>query len=82
MPITTGKKQRVYSYKVVERDVSLMVDAGQFKTLHLSNPSQTSGLNEREFWLAVEHFYLPVKIIMREENGKTIEQNLTSIHID
>lgn len=82
MPITTGKKQRVYSYKVVERDVSLMVDAGQFKTLHLSNPSQTSGLNEREFWLAVENFYLPVKIIMREENGKTIEQNLTSIHID
>ncbi len=81
-PITTGKKQRIYSYKVVERDVSLTVDAGQFKTLHLSNASETSGGNEKEFWLAVERFYLPVKIIMREENGATIEQTLTNIHID
>ena len=82
LPITTGKKQRIYSYKVVERDVSLTVDAGQFKTLHLSNASETSGGNEKEFWLAVERFYLPVKIIMREENGATIEQTLTNIHID
>ena len=82
LPITTGKKQRVYSYKALERDVSLTVDAGQFKTLHIINPSEISGSNEREFWLAVERFYLPVKIIMHEENGKTIEQTLTSIHID
>jgi len=82
LPITTGKKQRIYSYKVIERDVSLTVDAGPFNTLHLSNVSETSGGNEKEFWLAVERFYLPVKIIMREENGATIEQTLTSIHVD
>ncbi len=82
LPITTGKKQRIYSYKVIERDVSLTVDAGPFNTLHLSNASETSGGNEKEFWLAVERFYLPVKIIMREENGATIEQTLTSIHVD
>lgn len=82
LPITTGKKQRVYSYKAIERDVSLAVDVGQFKTLHLSNASETSGGNEKEFWLAVEHFYLPVKIIMREENGAAIEQTLTSIHTE
>lgn len=82
LPITTGKKQRIYSYKAIARDVSLTVDAGQFKTLHLSNASETGGGNEKEFWLAVERFYLPVKIIMREENGATIEQTLTSIHID
>lgn len=81
LPITTGKKQRIYSYKTVERDVSLTVDAGQFKTLHLSNVSENGG-NEKEFWLAVERFYLPVKIIIREENGATIEQTLTSIHIE
>jgi hypothetical protein len=80
--ITTGKKQRIYSYKAIARDVSLSVDAGQFKTLHLINASETGGGNEKEFWLAVERFYLPVKIIMREENGTTIEQTLTSIQID
>ncbi len=82
LPITTGKKQRVYSYKAVERDVSLKMDSGQFKTLHLSNASESGGGNEKEFWLALEHFYLPVKIIIREENGATIEQTLTSMHID
>lgn len=80
--ITTGKKQRIYSYKAIARDVSLSVDAGQFKTLHLINASETGGGNEKEFWLAVERFYLPVKIIMREENGATIEQTLTSIQTD
>ncbi len=82
LPITTGKKQRVYNYKAVEREVSLTVDAGQFKTLHLSNVSETGGGNEKEFWLAVDSFYLPIKIIMREENGTIIEQTLTSMHID
>ena len=82
LPITTGKKQRIYNYKAIARDVSLTVDAGQFKTLHLSNANETGGGSEKEFWLAVERFYLPVKIIMREENGSTIEQTLTSIHID
>jgi hypothetical protein len=80
LPITTGKKQRVYNYKVLEHEVSLSVDAGQFKTLHLSNASEGAGGNEKEFWLALEHFYLPVRIIMREENGATIEQTLMSIH--
>ena len=82
LPITTGKKQRVYSYRVIARDVSLTVGAGQFKTLHLSNASEIGGGNEKEFWLAMERFYLPVKIIMREENGTTIEQTLTSFHIN
>ena len=82
LPITTGKKQRIYNYKAIGRDVSLTVDAGQCKTLHLSNANETGGGSEKEFWLAVERFYLPVKIIMREENGSTIEQTLTSIHID
>lgn len=82
LPITTGKKQRLYSYKVVECDVNLTVDAGEFKTLHLINASESGGGNEKEFWLAVEHFYLPVKIIIREENGATIEQTLTSIRTE
>lgn len=82
LPITTGKKHRIYSYKSIARDVSLTVDAGQFKTLHLSNISETGGGNEKEFWLAVDRFYLPIKIIMREDNGTTIEQTLTSMHID
>jgi hypothetical protein len=82
LPITTGKRQRVYSYKVVARDVSLTLGASQFKTLHLSNASETGGGNEKEFWLAVDRFYLPIKIIIREENGTIIEQTLTSMQVN
>ena len=82
LPITTGKKLRTYTYKVAERDLALTVEAGQFKTLHLVNASVDGKGNEKELWLASEHFYLPIKIIQREENGTVIEQTLTNMHIE
>jgi hypothetical protein len=82
LPITTGKKQRLYSYKTVERDVTLTLEAGQFKTLHLIHANENGGESEKEFWLAIEHYYLPVRILIREENGTTIEQTLTSINAE
>lgn len=81
LPVTTGKKIRVYSYKVAERDVSLSLEAGQFKTLHLVNAGPDGKGNEKEFWLAVDYFYLPVKVIQRDENGNVIEQMLTKMHV-
>lgn len=82
LPITTGKKLRIYSYKVAERDVNLSVEAGQFRTVHLVNSSPDGKGNEKEFWLAVDHFYLPVKVIQRDENGNVIEQTLTAMQIN
>jgi len=80
-PVTTGKKLRVYSYKVAERDVSLSVEAGQFKTVHLVNASPDGKGNEKELWLAVDHYYLPVKIIQHDEGGNVIEETLSSMQI-
>jgi len=60
----------------------LAVEAGQFKTLHLVNASLDGKGNEKEFWLATEQFYLPVKIIQRDESGNVIEQTLTSMQIE
>ena len=82
LPVTTGKKMRVYSYKVAERDVNLSLEAGQFRTVHLVNAGLDGKGNEKEFWLAVDHFYLPVKIIQRDENGNVIEQMLTEMQIN
>lgn len=81
LPVTTGKKLRVYSYKVTERDATLSVEAGQFKTVHLVNASLDGKGNEKEFWLAVDHFYLPVKVIQRDENGNVNEQTLTNMQM-
>ncbi len=82
LPITTGKKLRVYRYEVTEQDVNLVTEAGQFRTVHLVSVVADSKGNEKEFWLAKDHFYLPVKIIQHDENGNVIEQTLTTIQIN
>ena len=62
LAVTTGKKVRSYRYKVVERDVNLSLEAGQFKAIHLLNANPDGKGNEKEFWLAVDQLYLPIKI--------------------
>lgn len=80
LPVTTGKKQRIYRYRVVERDIAVESAAGKFKTVHLVN-AKDSG-EEKELWLGVEAHYIPVRIKMQDENGARIEQVLTSLHAE
>lgn len=77
LPVTTGKKQRVYRYRVAERDAALETGAGKFKTLHLVNAKESG--EEKELWLGVEAHHLPVRIVMQDEKGAKIEQVLTSL---
>ncbi|MEO8419438.1 MAG: DUF3108 domain-containing protein [Methylophilaceae bacterium] len=81
MPVTTGKKLRNYEFKVTERNVTLEVPAGKFKAVHMVNASKDAD-DEKELWLGVESYYLPVKLTMRDERGAKIEQVLTSLHAE
>lgn len=80
IPVTTGKKLRVYHYRVAERDVSVDSAAGTFKTLHLVNAEQAD--DEKELWLGDEAYHIPVRITLQDENGAKIEQMLTSLHVE
>ena len=80
LPITTGKQQRVYRYRVTERDLVVESAAGKFKALHLINSKD--GGEEKELWLGVEARHIPVRILMRDEKGAKIEQVLTSLHAE
>jgi curved DNA-binding protein CbpA len=80
LPVTTGRKLRVYRYKVAERDVALDTGAGKFKAHRLVNAEQ--GGEEKELWLGVEAQHIPVRIILKDENGARIEQTLTSLHVE
>ena len=81
LAVTTGKKLRSYHYRVVEREVSLSLEAGQFRAIHLVNANPDGKGNEKEFWLAADRLYLPIKIIQRDETGNVIEQTLTGMQI-
>lgn len=81
LPMTTGKKLRTYHYHVVARDETLEGVLGGVKVVHLANSPQDGG-ESKELWLASEKHYLPAKIVMRDENGATIEQTLTSLSLE
>jgi len=91
LPVTTGKKLRLYNYAVVERDASLELPAGKFKTIHLAKADKNdpekqsdkqSANDDKELWLGQEAYSLPVRIIMYDDGGAKIEQTLTSLHAE
>lgn len=81
LPVTTGKKLNMYRYKVIEKGAMQELAAGMYKTVHLIDADKNSD-GGKELWLAVESYYLPVRISMRDENGARIEQTLTSLHAE
>lgn len=78
--LTTGKKLSEYHYKVAE--VPFMQLAGsEYRVLHLA-PEAQNGQETKELWLAADYHYLPVKILLVDENGQKLEQVLTELHIE
>lgn len=81
--LTTGKKLNQYPYTINAEPVSIEAAGKQYKTLHLLPSKQTKEQTEtKELWLAAEHFYVPVRILMVEDNGGKIEQTLTELHVE
>jgi hypothetical protein len=81
LPVTTGKKQRVYQYRVAEKEAGVETGAGIFKTVHLANGA-ADGDENKELWLGVEKNHIVVKISMKDESGARIEQTLSSLHAE
>jgi hypothetical protein len=81
--LTTGKKLNQYPYKINGEQVSLEAAGKQYKTLHLVPSDQSKEQTEtKELWLAAEYFYVPVRILMVEDNGAKLEQTLTELHVE
>ncbi len=81
--LTTGKKLNQYQYKInVEQEV-LEVAGTSYKTLHLIPPEQNKAQTEtKELWLSIEHHYVPVRILLVDDNGQKLEQTLTEFHVE
>jgi len=79
--LTTGKKLNQYQYHInPETEIIASVDV-QYKTLHLAPPAQDTQ-ETKELWLAADYHYVPVKILMVDDNGQKLEQTLTELHIE
>jgi hypothetical protein len=79
--LTTGKKLNQYQYHINSEAEMLASGGVQYKTLHLAPPAQDTQ-ETKELWLAADYHYVPVKILMVDDNGQKLEQTLTELKIE
>ena len=79
LSITNGRKLDHYLY-AVRAGVEIETPLGRMTTVHLvkqHRPDETGG----EVWLAPQHHYLPVKVVILEENGSRFEHVITKFEV-
>jgi hypothetical protein len=74
--VFNGKKLRDYTYEMHGEQV-LETALGVLRTLHLARVADGDG--RFEIWLAIDHFYLPVRVLRSDDNGSEVELELQSI---
>lgn len=79
--LTTGKKLNEYQYKI-KSELEVIASAGvQYKALHLV-PQEQNKPETKELWLSTEHYYVPVRIMMIDDNEQKLEQTLIELHVE
>jgi hypothetical protein len=79
--LTTGKRLNTYRYKVLEKNLKLVVAKSNYKTLHIANEA-LAGDDKKELWLAEDKYYLPVRYVLTDEDGDSFQQTLTKIYVE
>lgn len=74
--VFNGKKLRDYRY-VVRGETQLDTALGPLRTLHLARVSDGDG--RFEIWLAIDRYYLPVRIVKSDDEDSTVELSLLSM---
>ena len=87
--LTTGKKLDTYTYNIADNLETVTVKAENgsetnYETLHLTEKTSEAeqGKEEKALWLSTKHYYLPVRIVLKDENGVRLEQTLTSLQTE
>ena len=77
--MTNGRKLDQYRY-TVQSGVEIETPLGRMSTVHLvkqHRPDESGA----EIWLAPQHRYLPIKMLILEEDGSRYEQVITKLEI-
>lgn len=74
--VFNGKKLRDYAYEV-RGEETLETALGALRTLHLARVTDADG--RFDVWLALDRYYLPVRIIKSDDKGNEIELRVQSI---
>jgi hypothetical protein len=77
--MTNGRKLDQYRY-TVRSGVEIETRLGRMSTVHLVKQRRPDE-SGTEIWLAPHHRYLPIKLLILEEDGSRYEQVLTKLEI-
>jgi hypothetical protein len=77
--MTNGRKLDQYRY-TVHSGVEIETRLGRMSTVHLVKQHRPDE-SGTEIWLAPQHRYLPIKLLILEEDGSRYEQVLTKLEI-
>lgn len=78
--LTNGAHLQSYTYAVAGT-VELDTPLGKMATLHLVKQTHAGDRSTHELWLARDHHFLPVKLVVQEGGGARTEQIVTRIEI-
>jgi Protein of unknown function (DUF3108) len=76
--MTDGRRLVRYQYTITP-NVEIETPLGRMTTLHLKRGDPDASGNE--IWLAPEHHFLPVRMVIRESNGNRYEQVINRIEV-
>lgn len=77
--MTNGRKLDRYRY-LIRAGVEIDTPLGRMKTLHLVKQREPDE-DGAEIWLAPEHHYLPVRMLIEEKNGSRYEQIIVKLEL-
>jgi hypothetical protein len=77
--MTNGRKLDRYRYTVTP-NVEIDTPLGRISTLHLVKQHRPDE-SATEVWLSPRHRFLPVKVMVQEEDGARYEQFVTRLEI-
>jgi hypothetical protein len=77
--MTNGRKLDRYTY-VATPNAEIDTPLGRMTTLHLVR-QRNAGDSGTEIWLAPQHGYLPVRLVIRESDGARYEQVVTKLEV-
>ena len=88
--LTTGKKFNTYNYSIASESVTINTTQDgattSYKTLqlteHNAEANAAQNAERKSLWLSPTHYYLPVRILLVDEDGQKLEQTLTSLHME
>ncbi len=76
--VADGRRLSDYEYKIIGKE-TLKTPLGELETLHFQKAREADDRRGLEFWLSVDHHFLPVKIRFVEKNGTMVDSTVTSI---